>query len=191
MPAKILAMAGSLRKNSFNKKLIKIAAAAAQNAGADVTYIDLADYNVPIYHGDLEQQRGLPNDVESLQKMMLEHDGLLIASPEYNGSISGMFKNLIDWTSRPNGDLAACACYRGKISAIMSTSPGALGGVKNLIHLRTILSNIGCLVLPNQAGIPFAMKAFDETGKLVDEKLQSKIEGIGIDLYNTIYQVNN
>ncbi len=111
---KILAFAGSLRKDSTNKKTLRIAAAAAVKAGASVTVLDLKDFPLPIYDGDIESESGLPENAVRLQDLMIAHDGFLIASPEYNSSISGALKNVIDWTSRPNGEQKAGACYGGK-----------------------------------------------------------------------------
>lgn len=191
MTVKILAVAGSLRKLSFNKKLVKIAADSAMAAGAEVVFLDLTNYEIPIYNGDLETEYGLPQDVKRIQQLLMEQDGLLLASPEYNGSISGMLKNMIDWTSRPNGDYPSCACYKGKIAAVMSISPGALGGVKSLIHTRTILSNIGCIVLPGQVAVPNAFNAFDNDGKLADKSLQQRVEQIAVTVYQTINKLKS
>src|SRR5262249_29719722 len=101
MAPRILAFAGSTRRDSFNKKLAGIAADGARAAGAEVTFIDLRDYPLPLYDGDLEAEKGLPEQAQRLKKLFLDHDGLLISSPEYNSSISGVLKNTIDWVSRP------------------------------------------------------------------------------------------
>ena len=98
---KILAFAGSTRKDSFNKKLVKITGEAARLAGAQVTYLDLRDLPMPLYDGDLEAEQGIPQNARKLKALMLSHDGLLISAPEYNSSISGVLKNAIDWASRP------------------------------------------------------------------------------------------
>src|SRR6185295_2879266 len=98
---KILAFAGSMRKDSFNKKLIRVAAEGARSAGAEVTLIDLKDFPLPVYDGDLEAAEGLPAGAKKLKELFLQNQGLLIASPEYNSSIPGTLKNAIDWVSRP------------------------------------------------------------------------------------------
>ena len=122
---KILAFAGSTRTESFNKKLIKIAVGGARKAGAEVTLVDLADFPLPLYDGDLEAKEGLPKLAKDFKKLMLEHDGLLISSPEYNSSISGVLKNTIDWVSRPEkGETVDLPAFRGKIVGLMSASPG-------------------------------------------------------------------
>ncbi len=183
---KILAFAGSLRQGSYNKKLMRIAAAAARRAGADVTEIDLGEYPLPVYDGDLEADAGLPENARKLKALMKGHGGFLIASPEYNSSISGTLKNVIDWTSRPEPDEPPLVCFRGKTAAIMSASPGALGGLRGLVHLRAILGNIGVLVLPDQKAIASAAEAFAENGSLKDPKQLQAIEQIGTRLAEVV-----
>jgi chromate reductase, NAD(P)H dehydrogenase (quinone) len=176
---KILCLAGSLRKDSLNKKLVKVAMAAAQDAGADCTYVDLKDYPMPIYDGDIEAESGIPENGKRLKKMLKEHQGLLIASPEYNSSISGALKNFIDWTSRPEPGEKSIECYIGKVAGIMACSPGALGGLRGLVTLRSILGNISVLVVPEQHALSQANDAFTEDGKLKDEKNQKAVANIG------------
>jgi NAD(P)H-dependent FMN reductase len=180
---KILAFAGSLRKDSLNKKLVKIAVKGAQDAGADVTYIDLKDYPLPVYDQDLEESQGLPENAKKLKKLLLEHDGFLIASPEYNSSIPGNLKNMIDWTSRPaSPDEVYLCCFIDKAVALMSASPSPLGGIRGLVHTRSIFGNIFSHVLPKQKCIPNADKAFDEKGQLVNAKHQEDVINLGKDL---------
>src|SRR5579872_6970211 len=136
--ARILAFAGSTREDSFNKKLVKIAAEGARAAGAEVTHVDLRELNLPLYDGDLERNSGLPAGGRKLKDLMLAHDGFLISAPEYNSSVSGVLKNAIDWASRPVPGEKELECFQGKVAAIMSASPGALGGLRGLVHLRAI-----------------------------------------------------
>ncbi len=110
---------------------------------------------------------------------MLKHDGLLIAAPEYNSSITPLLKNTIDWVSRPSDGEKALAAYEGKVAAIMSASPGGLGGLRGLVHLRSILSNIGVLVIPDQVAVGKAHEAFGPDGNFVDEKRRASVEGLG------------
>jgi len=175
----ILAFAGSTRVDSFNKKLVKIAASGVRAAGAQVTFLDLRDFPMPLYDGDLEIQQGLPDHVKKFKTMLMEHDGLLIAAPEYNSGISGVLKNAIDWASRALPGEAPLACFTGKVATIMSASPGALGGLRGLVQVRSILSNIKVLVLPDQMAIPNANKAFHSDGTLKDAKQQAAIEALG------------
>ncbi|VVC05519.1 NADPH-dependent FMN reductase [uncultured archaeon] len=176
---KILAFAGSTRTDSFNKKLVKIAAAGAMESNADVTVIDLRDFALPLYDGDLEQQEGIPSNAQKLKDLMLSHQGFLISSPEYNSSISGVLKNVIDWTSRPSKGEEPLACFKGKVAGIMSASPGGLGGLRGLVHVRAILENISILVIPDQVAIAKAHEVFNSDGILKDNKQEDQVKRIG------------
>lgn len=176
---KILAFAGSSRRDSFNKKLVKIAAEGARLAGAEVTYVDFKDLPMPLFDEDLEAEAGIPENVKTFKALMKAHQGLLIACPEYNSSITPLLKNAIDWATRPEPGEPGLICFRDKVAVIMSTSPGALGGLRGLVHVRAILGNIGVLVLPNQKGIAKAHEAFDENGQLKDEQQQQEIHQLG------------
>jgi chromate reductase len=183
---RILAFAGSTRKESFNKKLVKIAVDAARAAGGDVTYVDLRDIPMPLYDGDLEAEQGLPENVKKFKAMLIGADGFLISAPEYNSSITGVLKNAIDWASRPAPGEASLACFSGKAATLMSASPGALGGLRGLIILRSLLSNINVIVLPAQVAIPKANEAFGADGKLKDLKQQASIETLSYDLVGVL-----
>ncbi len=188
---KILAFAGSTRTDSFNKKLIKVAVNAARNVGAQVTLIDLRDFPMPLYDGDLEKEKGLPEQAKKFKKILLEHQGLLISSPEYNSSISGVLKNAIDWASRTEStEEAPLACFTNKVAGIMSASPGGLGGLRGLVHLRAILGNINVLVIPQQLAVTFADKAFDANGALIDEKQNKGVENISAALVKILTKLN-
>jgi len=181
-----LAFAGSARKGSFNDQLVRVAASGAQTAGTDVTVINLRDYPLPIMDEDLEREQGTPQNALNLKQLFLEHDGLLISSPEYNSSLSPLLKNAIDWVSRPAPDEARLAAYRDKVSVVMAASPGGLGGMRGLVHLRAILSNLGVLVLPEQIAVSNAASAFDDGGVLNDAKQQARIEGLGKSLADVL-----
>lgn len=176
---KILCFAGSLRRESLNKKLVKIAMAAAEKAGAEVTYIDLKDYPLSVYDGDIEEEQGIPDNAKKLKEIMKEHQGFLIACPEYNSSITGALKNVIDWTSRPAEGEKNLECFMGKVAGIMAASPGSLGGLRGLVTVRSIFENIGVIVVPDQVAIPQAPKAFKDDGSLSDEKQQANVEKVG------------
>ncbi len=176
---RILAFAGSTRKASYNKKLVRVAASGAEAAGADVTVIDLKDYPLPLFDEDLESEQGPPENATRIKKLLVEHEGFLIASPEYNSSISGVLKNTIDWASRPAEGEPTLVAFKGKAAAIMSASPGALGGLRGLVHVRSILGNIGVLVLPDQVAVPKAFEAFDDEGNLTDERKKAGVQGLG------------
>lgn len=187
---KILAFAGSTRTESFNKKLIKVATAAAQKAGAAVTLIDLRDLPMPFYDGDLEAKEGLPGNANKLKELMLSHQGFLISSPEYNSSIPGVLKNAIDWASRSAPNEAPLACFADKVVGLMSASPGALGGLRSLVHVRAILENIGSLVIPQQVAVGRAGEAFNPDGSLKDAKQQAAIEKLTAKTVDILKKLN-
>ena len=191
MKPKILAFAGSSRKDSFNKKILKIAAAAAEQAGAEVTSLDLKDYPLPLFDQDLELAEGAPANSLKLKKIFKEHTGLLIASSEYNSSITPLLKNTVDWVSRQTDEEKSLECFAGKTAAILSASPGALGGLRGLVHLRSILGNIQVLVIPDQASVPQASQGFDEKGNLKDSKHQSSVEKTGSSLAKVLLKLQS
>jgi NAD(P)H-dependent FMN reductase len=173
---KIVAFAGSTRSGSFNKQLVRIAAAAAREAGAEVTLVDLRDLALPLFDQDLETAGGLPEGAKKFKALLRESDGFLIASPEYNSSITGVLKNAIDWASRAESDdEPPLAAFRGKVAVLLAASPGALGGLRGLVHLRSILGNIGVIVLPDQVAISTAHEAFDESGQLKDPRKAGQV----------------
>lgn len=186
---RILAFAGSARQQSLNKKLVQVAAHGARQAGADVSFIDLKDYPLPIYDGDLESE-GFPDNVRRLRQLMLEHQGFLIASPEYNGSLSPLLKNVIDWCSRPIDGQDGLAPYRNKVVVLMSTSPGGFGGLRALPHLRTVLSGIGAIVLPDQVAVPKGHEAFTAQGGMANDKQRATIEALGATLATTLAKLH-
>lgn len=179
---KILAFAGSTRTDSFNKKLVKAAIRGAEAAGAEVTYLDLRDLKLPLYDGDDEEQNGLPEGALRLKALMKSHDGLLISAPEYNSSISAVLKNAIDWASRPAPDEKPLEAFAGKVAALVSASPGALGGLRGLVTVRSILGNIQVVVLPEQFALSKAHEAFNDDGTMKNPKQQESAEKIGAGL---------
>lgn len=179
MTGKILFLAGSSRKDSFNKKLAQTAYQIALEKGATATFIDLKDYPMPIYNGDLEAENGLPEEALALKKVFLEHDALFIASPEYNSSYSPLLKNAIDWISRPHEkDEPAHAAFLNKVAAITATSPGGIGGLRGLVPLRMLLGNISILVLPEQLAVANAFEAFDSNGNLSNTRQKETLSAI-------------
>lgn len=186
MTPRILAFAGSARAASLNRRLIRIAAEAARAAGGEVTLLELSDHPLPVYDGDLEANEGLPANARRLKDLFLAHEGLLIASPEYNSSITPLLKNTIDWVSRSAPGEAPLACFDGKVAALLSASPGSLGGLRGLAVLRSCLSNIRVLVLPDQVAVPQANDAFAEDGTLRDAKRQAAVARLGATLVRTV-----
>jgi len=187
---KILAFAGSLRSASFNKKLVQVAAAGARAAGADVTYVDLRDLPMPIYDEDLETQDGLPTNARKFKDLLLAHQGLLIAAPEYNSSITAVLKNAIDWASRPAPGEAPLGCFDKKVCALMAASPGALGGLRGLVTVRSILGNIKVLVLPDQVAVLKAHEAFNPDGTMKDANQQASLEQLGNSVATMLKKLN-
>ena len=180
MLPRILAFAGSLRRESFNKKLVAIAVSGAREVGAEVTFINLEDLPLPLFDQDLEAEQGMPENGARLKKLFIDHDGLLIAAPEYNSSITAVLKNTIDWVSRQApGEPSPAVAFQGKAAILMSASPGALGGLRALVHVRSILGNIGVIVLPDQIAVAKANEAFKPDGSLTDPKQQAAVEGLG------------
>ena len=180
---RILAFGGSLRRDSFNQKLAALAAAGAREAGAEVTLIALRDFPLPVFDQDFEEAQGMPEAAKKLKQLFREHHGLLIASPEYNSSISGALKNAIDWVSRAEtDDEPTLVAYTGKTAILCAASPGALGGLRGLVHVRAILGNIGVTVLPDQVAVSKAHEAFREDGSLADAKQAAKVKNLGAQL---------
>jgi len=182
---RILGFAGSLRAGSFNKKLVQIALGGARAAGAETTYLDLRDVPMPIFDEDDEAANGLPPGARKLRELLQSHHAFIISSPEYNSSISAVLKNGIDWATRPVPGEKPLACFNGKLTSLLSTSPGALGGLRGLVHLRAILGNIGVIVLPDQFAVGMGHEAIGADGRLVDAKQQAAVEAIGATLATT------
>jgi NAD(P)H-dependent FMN reductase len=179
---RILAFAGSARRDSLNKKLARAAAQLAREAGAEATFVDLDDYPLPVYHGDLEAASGMPENAVKLRELFLAHDALLIASPENNSSISALLKNTIDWLSRDvadgRGAASGLAPWRGKVAGLMAASPGAFGGIRALPHLRQVLSALGVTVLGTQVAVPKAHEAFAADGSIADERVAKSVRSL-------------
>lgn len=187
---KILAFAGSLRQESYNKKLVKNAIHGAEAAGAEVTYIDLNDYPLPVYNADDEQRSGLPANALKIKELMWKSDGFIIASPEYNSGVSGTLKNMIDWTTRNASQSEVyLSCFIDKVAVIMSASPGNLGGLRGLVQLRSILENIHTIVLPAQKTISNAADAFDLQGNLKNSEQREAVEALGKKLTEIISKI--
>jgi chromate reductase len=170
---KIAAIAGSLRAGSHNKQLLAVAVAAARARGAEVDVIDLRALELPLYDGDLEDSSGAPRGAVELKARLGAADAILVASPEYNGSVPGTFKNAIDWASR-----APDAPFAGKLIALLSASTGGFGGAMGLLHLRQVLTRLGAWTLPSQVTVSFAHQAFTPEGEARDPKLQAQVDGL-------------
>jgi NAD(P)H-dependent FMN reductase len=180
---KILAFAGSLREKSYNKRVLRTAIKGAEEAGAEVTYIDLKDYPMPIYNADLQDTQGFPPIAAAFQRLLLEHDGLLIASSEYNASLPAVLKNAIDWASRANGDIKLGECFKGKCAAIMTASPDAFGGIRCLGHLRDVLTILLVNVLPSEIAVGNVGGMFEgDSGEITNDTMKRILEELGASL---------
>ncbi|MFP2931159.1 NADPH-dependent FMN reductase [Pyxidicoccus sp. 3LG] len=177
---RILALCGSLRSGSFNRKLLDIAVAHARALGAEVDVVEPADLSLPLYDGDVEA-RGLPPSVSALRERLGKAQGLIVASPEYNSSIPGGLKNAIDWVSRPPSGL-----FKDKWAIIMGASPGVFGTARMQPHLRQVLSSTGALVLPAQVHVPKAAEAFSPEGKMKDEARHKEVEALAAALVSRL-----
>lgn len=186
---RILAFAGSTRTASWNKKLIRIGTAALRHAGAEVTLIDLRDYPMPLYDGDLEVGQELPDQARALKRMMHAHDGFLISCPEYNSSVTAVLKNAIDWVSRPQKDDPTSA-FRGKVVSLLAASPGNLGGIRGLFTVRQILAVLGCIVLPTQFALARAGEAFDEHDALRDPAQRKAVDAVAAELTDVLRRLH-
>lgn len=178
----IVAFSGSARAESHNTRLMKIAAEAARAEGAKVTVVDWRALPLPLFDEDEEARSGLPKNAKTFKELLKAHDGFLISAPEYNSSITPLLKNAIDWASRREGNEKGLEAFAGKTAALMSASPGALGGLRGLVHVRAILGNIQVLVLPGQIAVAKAHEAFDASGRLKDAQQHAGIESLGKNL---------
>lgn len=181
---KLLAFAGSARTNSCNKKLAK---AASVIAGKSVNFIDLADYPAPVYNGDDEIANGLPQTMQQVKTLMQQHDGFIIATPEYNGHVPPLLCNVFSWISRKEGDEKSMVAFDGKYAAIMAASPGRLGGVRVIPRLRDTLAELGVTVVPGFVTVPSAYAAFDENGTPVDDQVTNNIQVLVTNLINACH----
>ena len=178
---KLLIFAGSTRQNSWNRKLAHVAAAMARNSGAEVTHLELADFDVPMYNADLEA-RGTPADVMKLKQITYDHPAWIVCTPEYNASYPALLKNTLDWISSPvksdplwKDDFRST---RGKVVGVLSASPGALGGLRSQSHLVPLLLNLHCWVAPKNYALGRAADAFDAAGELVNDTAKKNVQGV-------------
>jgi chromate reductase len=166
--ARILVFAGSIRTSAFSGKLAAVAAKELALNDADVTIISLVDYPLPIYDGEFEKDKGVPENARQLARQIAAHQGVFIATPEYNNSLPPLLTNTIAWISRIKGTEIA---YRRRVYGLGSTAPGPIGGARALIDLRKIaIAGLGAIVIPEKIEVPVAGEAFDESGNLAAEE---------------------
>lgn len=191
MTASILAFAGSLRRESFNRRLLPAAVDGARGAGTPVDLIDLADYPLPLFNQDEEVRDGLPANARRLKERFKASSGLLLACPEYNGSITPLLKNTLDWVSRRDGVEPGSVPYKNKVVALVSASAGRWGGMRGLRHVRETLTVLGCVVLPEQYCLSGADTAFDADGRILDDKVRQGAAAVGARLANALKHWSN
>jgi chromate reductase len=176
----LLVFAGSTRAQSHNRRLAQVAADLARAAGAPVTHLELADFDLPMYNADLEA-RGTPAAAIRVKEIFYAHPAWVICSPEYNGSYTGLLKNTIDWVSSPvKGDPEwgdGLKPFAGKVVGLLSASPGGLGGLRSLSHLSPLLLNLQCWLTPRQFALARAGEAFDASGQLAEPARQG-VQGV-------------
>ena len=178
-PTRIAVLSGSLRKGSFNTRLARFVASELELAGGVVIdEISLSGLDLPMFSEDLEAE-GFPQSGIELKEKLIAADAVLIASPEYNGSFSGALKNAIDWASRPREGEAPLACFKGKVCGLLAASPGAIGGLRGLRHVRQVLTQLQMIVVPQEFALGVAHEAFDEHGKVLDERSAGIALGVG------------
>ncbi len=178
--SELIALSGSIRGGSLNEKLALLAVKYAQSQGVDAEYIDLRNYSLPIYNGDIDNSHDKPKPVLSLKKIFVDSSKIIIASPENNASVSPLLKNVIDWVSRSDeGELPfAYPAFRSKAVALLSASPGKFAGIRGLNHLKDILNSVFAIVVPEHLCIAQAHKAFDSAGNLVNASYQEMLEKV-------------
>ena len=177
---KILVFAGSIRSASYNARLAALAAKELALLGADVSRMSLEDFPLPLYDGNLEARSGPPDNALKLKRMMGTHQGVFIASPEYNASIAPLLKNTIDWISRvrERGE-APLAVFKNRVFALGGASDGAYGAMRSLLALRQVLElGCGALVIPEQIAVVRASEAFDEMDNLKEERAANALKRV-------------
>jgi chromate reductase, NAD(P)H dehydrogenase (quinone) len=167
-PTKILVFAGSIRTGALSVKLAAAAAKEIALVDAEVTTISLGDYPLPIYDGDIEAEKGVPDNAAKLARLIVAHQGVFVSTPEYNHSLPPLLTNTLAWISRIKH--TGTMPYRHKVYAMGGSSDGRFGGARAIVELRRVLaSSLGGIVIPSRVEVPMAQDAFDEAGELIDE----------------------
>jgi NAD(P)H-dependent FMN reductase len=177
---KILIVSGSARRESFNARLARLAAEHARAKGGEVDYATGEELReLPMFDQDQEAREGMPPAARALKQRFLAARALIFACPEYNSSVTPLLKNALDWVSRAESDgEPSLAAYRHKVAGLLAASPGQLGGLRGLVHVRAILGNIGVLVVPTQLAVPQAGEAFDPEGRLRSARQAKSLTGV-------------
>jgi chromate reductase, NAD(P)H dehydrogenase (quinone) len=187
MANEIIALSGSLREGSFNTQLTRYACVVGKEIGLDMTFLDLAEYDLPLYNANDEAKSGLPEAAKALKARFAQAAGFFIATPEYNGSFPALLKNTIDWVSRPHEENEApLIAFQKKRAVISAASPGALGGMRALVPLRLQLANVGVHVVGNQLALGKAHEAFNELGELKDPRMNALLRDLLVELHSLL-----
>jgi NAD(P)H-dependent FMN reductase len=169
----VLVVGCSLRDNSLNDRLGRLAARAVEHNGGTVDSATIGDFDVPLYDGDIEANQGIPAGAMAFGKRLRATDAFILASPEYNASMPGIVKNLIDWVSR-----ARPQPFNGKQGLLMSASPSMAGGNRGLWALRIPLEHLGARVYPDMFSLAQAHQAFDVDGDIANEVLRKRFQDV-------------
>ncbi len=173
---RLMFFAGSAREGAHNKTLARLGQKIAEANGIEAIFIDLADYPMPIYHGDLEASDGVPERAQAFKALLEQYDGVMIVTPEYNASVPALLKKTLDWVTRVRDEPNV---FRTRVFAISGTSPGYYGVMRSLLQLREILSvGLGATVIPQQMALPRSMHSFDDDASLIDEDQQKMFAGV-------------
>ena len=177
---RLLFFAGSTREGSYNKKLARLAQHIATANGIEGVFVDLKDYPMPLYNGDLEVEQGPPQKAVEFKALLSEYQGVFIESHEYNSSVTPLLKNTIDWVTRVSAKgETGLEVYKTRVFAISGASPGYYGAMRSLLNLRQILAvGIGATVIPQQLALPRANDAFEEGGSLKDKAQQTMLKDV-------------
>lgn len=183
MSRKVLVFSASTRQGSFNARLAALVAGKLQAAGASPTLVDLADYDMPVYNGDIEEKSGVPAAAQKLHALFAAHDGVFIASPEYNAGLTPLLVNVLAWVSRVRDNGGMAAAFGKAVFALGSASPGGYGGYRGLMMLRQSLElQLGARVLPGMVAVGAAHEAFDDAGNLKSEQTGKFVDKLVGDL---------
>jgi NAD(P)H-dependent FMN reductase len=173
-------MSGSARRGSLNQRLLNVAVQGAVAAGAEVTVVSLSDFPLPFFDSELEQEQGVPANALDLQKLFSEHDALLVASPDYNGGYTALLKNTLDWMSRPTTEkVSGMALFANNPTAVISASPGPMGGIRSMLAMRGVLEKLGAVLIPQTFTLGVAHQAFAENGQLVNPQVEGEVKAVG------------
>ena len=188
----IVILSGSMRKESFNRSLVRyVGSYMAEVGNVKINEVNLGEINLPMFSEDDVTANGVPSNVIDFKRVLMDADAVLVSSPEYNGSLTGALKNAIDWASSPGEGEKPLACFRGKVCGLLSASPGAIGGLVGLSHLRQILTRLQMIVVPTEYALGVAHEAFDDNGRLTNEKAATMAKGVGLAVLEMTKAIKN